>query len=41
MTDFAMDVNENNVTMDGVNDLEFWMLKLFNKVSGLLEEERF
>lgn len=39
MTDLAIDDNENNVTIDGVNDLEFWMHKLFNKVSGYLKKQ--
>ncbi len=38
MTDLAIDDNDNNVTIDGVNDLEFWMHKLFNKISGYLKK---
>lgn len=34
MTDLAIDDKENDIIVDGVVDLEFWMHKLFNKVSG-------
>ena len=38
MTDFAINDNDSNVIVDGVSDIEFWMHKLFNKVSGYLQK---
>ena len=37
MVDLSIDDNDNNVLIDGVEDIEFWMHKLFNKVSGYME----
>lgn len=41
MTDFAIDDNDNDVVIEGINDIEFWMHKLFNKVSGYLKMNGF
>lgn len=36
MVDLSIADNENNVAVDDVSDIEFWMHKLFNKVSGYM-----
>lgn len=36
MTDLAILDHHNDVTIDGISDIEFWMHKLFNKVGGYL-----
>ena len=38
MTELAIDDNDNDIVVEGVSDLEFWMHKLFNKVSGYLKK---
>lgn len=39
MTDLAIDDNDKDVVVEGVSDIEFWMYKLFNLVSGYLEQK--
>lgn len=41
MTDLAVDDHHNNVTVEGIVDLEFWMYKLFNKVYGYMAKNGF
>lgn len=41
MVDLSIVDNENNVIVDGVSDIEFWMHKLFNKVSGYMLKNGF
>lgn len=36
MTDQAILDNNNDVIINGISDIEFWMYKLFNKVGGYL-----
>lgn len=36
MTDLAIADHHNDLTVDGITDIEFWMHKLFNKVGGYL-----
>ncbi|TVZ39347.1 hypothetical protein P886_3748 [Alteromonadaceae bacterium 2753L.S.0a.02] len=36
MTDFAIVDHNNDVVIDGIVDIEFWMHKLFNKVGGYM-----
>lgn len=36
MVDLAIEDNEKEVSIEGVNDIEFWMHKLFNKISGYM-----
>lgn len=36
MTDLAVEDHHNNVTIEGIADIEFWMYKLFNKVYGYM-----
>lgn len=38
MTEFAIDDNDNNIEVEGITDLEYWMHNLFNKVSGYLKK---
>jgi hypothetical protein len=37
MTDFAIEDNDKNIVIEGITDIEFWMYKLFNMVSGYVE----
>ena len=37
MVNLSIDDNDNNVLVEGAEDIEFWMHKLFNKVSGYME----
>jgi|GEM_PF-1031437 len=36
MVELSIVDNKNNLTIEGVSDIEFWMHKLFNKVSGYM-----
>lgn len=36
ITDLAIEDNNNDVSVQGVCDIEFWMHKLFNKVYGYM-----
>ena len=36
MTDLAISDNHNDVIIQDISDIEFWMLKLFHKVGGYL-----
>ena len=36
MTDLAIADHQNDLAIDGITDIEFWMHKLFNKVGGYL-----
>ncbi len=36
MVDLAIEDNEKEITVEGIEDIEFWMHKLFNKVSGYM-----
>lgn len=36
MTDLAISDNENDKTIEGIYDIEFWMQKLFIKVNGYM-----
>jgi len=36
MVDKSIDDNNNENAIEGIDDIEFWMHKLFNKVSGYL-----
>lgn len=35
MTDLAVEDHHNDVAVDGIDDIEFWMYKLFNKVMDI------
>lgn len=41
MTDLAVEDHHNNVTFEGIADIEFWMYKLFNKVYGYVVKNGF
>lgn len=41
MTDLAVEDHHNNVTTEGIDDIEFWMYKLFNKVYGYMVKNGF
>lgn len=41
MTDLAVEDHHNNVTVEGIADIEFWMYKLFNKVYGYMVKHGF
>jgi len=41
MVDLSIEDNENDVSIEGISDLEFWMYKLFNDVSGCIEKRGF
>jgi hypothetical protein len=41
MTDLAVEDHHNNVTIEGISDIEFWMYKLFNKVHGYMVKHGF
>ena len=36
MTDLAIADHQNDLVIDGITDIEFWMHKLFNKVGGYM-----
>ncbi|OZG75397.1 hypothetical protein BTA51_03195 [Hahella sp. CCB-MM4] len=36
IVDLAIEDNEKGLSVEGINDIEFWMHKLFNKVSGYM-----
>ena len=38
MIDLSIEDNEDGISVEGIDDLEFWMHKLFNKISGYLEK---
>lgn len=40
MTDLAIEDHQQNKQVEGIDDIEFWMHKLFNKVEWLHDEER-
>jgi hypothetical protein len=39
ITDLAIDDNDKGIVVEGVSDIEFWMYKLFNLVSGYIEQK--
>lgn len=41
MTDLAVEDHHNNVSIEGIADIEFWMYKLFNKVYGYMVKNGF
>lgn len=41
MTDLAVEDHHNNVEIEGIVDIEFWMHKLFNKVYGYMVKNGF
>ena len=41
MTDLAILDNSNGKEIDGINDIEFWMYKLFIKVNGYMTKNGF
>lgn len=41
MVDLSIDDNENDISVEGVINIEFWMYKLFNKVSGYIATRGF
>ncbi len=41
MVDLSIEDNENDVSVEGISDLEFWMYKLFNDVSGYISKKGF
>lgn len=41
MTDLAVGDHHNNVAVEGISDIEFWMHKLFNKVYGYMTRNGF
>jgi len=41
MTDLAVEDHHNNLAVDGIGDIEFWMYKLFNKVYGYMVKNGF
>lgn len=41
MTDLAADDDKQNKQVEGIDDIEFWMYKLFNKVYGYMKENGF
>lgn len=41
MVDLSVDDNDNGVSVEGIADIEFWMYKLFNKVSGYISKRGF
>jgi len=41
MVELSIQDNDNDNVIDGVEDIEFWMHKLFNKVSGYLTKNGF
>lgn len=41
MTDLAVEDHHNNMTIEGIDDIEFWMYKLFNKVYGYMVKNGF
>jgi len=41
MVDMSIEDNEKEISIEGVTDLEFWMYKLFNDVSGYVAKNGF
>lgn len=41
MVDLSIEDNEHDVSIEGISDLEFWMYKLFNDVSGYISKSGF
>lgn len=41
MTDLAVEDHHANLSIEGVDDIEFWMYKLFNKVNGYMVKNGF
>ncbi len=41
MTDLAVVDHHNSMTIEGIDDIEFWMYKLFNKVYGYMNKNGF
>lgn len=41
MTDLAADDHTHNRQIEGIDDIEFWMHKLFNKVYGYMAKNGF
>jgi len=41
MTDLAIEDNNNDKSIEGISDIEFWMHKLFNKVYGYMLKNGF
>lgn len=41
MTDLAVEDHHHNVSVDGIDDIEFWMYRLFNKVYGYMAKNGF
>jgi hypothetical protein len=41
MVELSIDDNAKGVSVDGISDLEFWMYKLFNDVSGYVAKRGF
>ena len=41
MTDMAAEDYNQNMQVEGIDDIEFWMHKLFNKVYGYMAKNGF
>lgn len=41
MTDLAAEFHLSNKEVDGVDDIEFWIHKLFNKICGYMTKNGF
>jgi hypothetical protein len=41
MTDLAIQDNENGIAPHDIEDIEFWMHKLFNKIGGYMAKNGF
>jgi len=41
MVDLSVEDNESEISIEGVTEIEFWMYKLFNKVSGYISKNGF
>jgi hypothetical protein len=41
MTDLAIEDNHSNKSIEGVDDIEFWMHKLFIKMNGYMARNGF